>query len=110
LSDGITKTAMATAIGVRKDVFFDWLSGRSLPSKASIAKIEAFIRVEKLRKRPVLLGANSLNPELVTIASGFLCRAGDSTGNAVTNRDRLASEIAGQVRSVKLIVELWSRI
>jgi DNA-binding XRE family transcriptional regulator len=25
LRDGITKTTMATAIGVRKDVFFDWL-------------------------------------------------------------------------------------
>jgi DNA-binding transcriptional regulator YiaG len=44
LRDGVTKTAVATAIGVGKDVFFDWLSGRSLPSKASIAKIDAFLK------------------------------------------------------------------
>jgi DNA-binding transcriptional regulator YiaG len=43
LREGITKTAATTAIGVRKDVFFNWLSGRSLPSTASIAKIKAFI-------------------------------------------------------------------
>jgi DNA-binding transcriptional regulator YiaG len=42
--DGITKTAMASAIGVGKDVFFDWLSGRSLPSKRSLAKIKEFIK------------------------------------------------------------------
>jgi DNA-binding transcriptional regulator YiaG len=44
LRDGVTKTAVATAIGVGKDVFFDWLSGRSLPNQKSIAKIEAFIK------------------------------------------------------------------
>jgi DNA-binding transcriptional regulator YiaG len=50
LRDGITKTAMATAIGVRKDVFFDWLSGRSLPSQKSVAKIEAFIKGRETEK------------------------------------------------------------
>lgn len=44
LRDGLTKTAMAIAIGVRKDVFFDWLGGRSLPSKKSIPKIEVFLK------------------------------------------------------------------
>ncbi len=42
--DGATKTATATAIGVGKDVFFDWLSCRSLPSYASIRKIKAFLK------------------------------------------------------------------
>jgi hypothetical protein len=48
LRDGITKTAMATAIGFRKDVFFDWLSGRSLPSKASITKLKAFLKSREI--------------------------------------------------------------
>jgi DNA-binding transcriptional regulator YiaG len=50
LRDGLTKTAMATAIGVGKDVFFDWLSGRSLPNKTSIAKIEAFVKSRETAK------------------------------------------------------------
>jgi DNA-binding transcriptional regulator YiaG len=52
LRDGITKTAMATAIAVGKDVFFDWLSGRSLPSKTSIAKIDVFVRSRGIAKVP----------------------------------------------------------
>jgi DNA-binding transcriptional regulator YiaG len=48
LRDGITKTAMATAIGVGKDVFFDWLSGRSLPSSTSFAKIEALVKSREI--------------------------------------------------------------
>jgi hypothetical protein len=50
LRDDVTKTAVATAIGVRKDVFFDWLSGRSLPSQKSIATIEAFIKSRESAK------------------------------------------------------------
>ncbi len=50
LRDGVTKTAMGIAIGVRKDVFFDRLSGRSLPSKKSIAKIDAFIKSRETAK------------------------------------------------------------
>jgi hypothetical protein len=52
LRDGVTKTATATAIAVGKDVFFDWLSGRSLPSKKSIGKIEAFIKSREIAKGP----------------------------------------------------------
>jgi hypothetical protein len=52
LRDGLTKTATAIAVGVGKDVFLDWLSGRSLPSKKSIAKIKAFITSREIAKGP----------------------------------------------------------
>src|ERR1700730_10854047 len=62
LRDGLTKTATATAIGVRKDVFFDWLSGRSLPNQKSIAKIEAFIKSRETPKASDTARRSSAQP------------------------------------------------
>ena len=72
---GISKTALAG----ETDALRAWMTERTVGRKESIAWLS--LRGQKLRKRLILLGSESFDRELVTLATDLYSRIGNGRRN-----------------------------